>query len=312
MANTETKTVLLTGAAGFVGTPVVARLLEHGVRVRAVVHRAEVAPGAEAVPADLARPGSLAGLCRGVDAVVHLASRIGGTEQECRAVNTGGTAALVAEAHRAGVRRFVQLGTAAVYGEGPHRGPAEGGLAEAPGSVTSATRLAGERLVLAAGGTVVRPHMVFGRGDRWVIPSLVSLLARLPHWVDGGRARISMLSVDALAGALAELALSPQEAPGVLHAAHPEPVTARDLVCTVTQALGLPLPQGETDMRGALDLLEGGAGPDAMLRRRLSLLAVDHWYDSSRLWDGLNCRPGPAFSAAFSPYADWYRAELTG
>ncbi len=75
MANTETKTVLLTGAAGFVGTPVVARLLEHGVRVRAVVHRAEVAPGAEAVPADLARPGSLAGLCRGVDAVVHLASR---------------------------------------------------------------------------------------------------------------------------------------------------------------------------------------------------------------------------------------------
>ncbi|MGW0752562.1 NAD-dependent epimerase/dehydratase family protein [Streptomyces sp. NPDC002587] len=301
--------VLVTGAAGFVGSPVVERLVEDGVRVRALVHRAQVPPGVEGVCGDLVRAESLRGLCEGVGTVLHLAARIGGTAEESRAVNVEGTRALLAEAERAGVRRIVQLGTAAVYRDGAHRGAVEGELTEEPESVTSVTRLAGERLVLAAGGTVLRPHLVYGRGDRWVVPSLVRLLARLPHWVDGGRARMSMVSVDALAGAVAELAVRGPDAGGVLHASHPEPVTARELVGTVARELGLPLPTGEVDLAGALELLGGPGDPDPVLRRRVSLLAVDHWYDSGRLWGQLAASPGPRFSEAFGQYAEWYRAE---
>ncbi|MBW5487071.1 NAD-dependent epimerase/dehydratase family protein, partial [Streptomyces bambusae] len=166
------------------------------------------AAGVEVVRGDLARGESLTGVCEGVTTLVHLAARIGGTEAECRAVNVEGTRALLAEARRAGVDRIVQVGTAAVYRDGAHRGAAEGELVEDPGSVTSVTRLEGERLVLAAGGTVLRPHLVYGRGDQWVVPSLLGLLARLPYWVDGGRARMSMVSVDALAGAVAGLAVA--------------------------------------------------------------------------------------------------------
>lgn len=72
------------------------------------------------------RCGSVRGLCDGVGAVLHLAARIGGTQEECRAVNVEGTRALLAEAERAGVRRIVQLGTAAVYRDGAHRGAVEG------------------------------------------------------------------------------------------------------------------------------------------------------------------------------------------
>ncbi|MFD9412748.1 NAD-dependent epimerase/dehydratase family protein [Streptomyces sp. NPDC059989] len=306
----EIQSVLVTGAAGFVGSLVVERLVKDGVRVRALVHRADVPPGVEGVRGDLARPGSLRGLCEGVGTVLHLASRIGGTPQECRAVNVEGTRALLAEAERAGVRRIVQLGTAAVYRDGAHRGAAEGELPEEPASVTSVTRLGGERLVLSAGGTVLRPHLVYGRGDRWVVPSLVQLLARLPHWVDGGRARMSLVSVDALADALAELAVREEGAGGgVLHAGHPEPVTAREMVETVVRALGLPLPAGDVDVPGALELLGGPGEPDPVLRRRVSLLAVDHWYDSGRLWGQLEASPGPRFAEAFGRYADWYRAE---
>lgn len=311
-----TETVLVTGGAGFVGAHVVERLARAGVRTRALVHRREV-PGAETVRGDLARPDSLRGLCDGVGTVLHLAARISGSEQECRAVNEAGTRALLAEAQRSGVRRIVQLGTAAVYRDGAHRGAAEGELAEEPASVTSVTRLAGERLVLEAGGTVLRPHLVYGRGDRWVVPSLVRLLARLPSWVDGGRARMSLISVDALADALAELAVRPEGAesgertgePGrVLHAAHPEPVTGRELVETVARELGLPLPAGETDLAGAMALM--GHGPEAVrLRRLVSLLAVDHWYDSGRLWQQLSASPGLPFAEAFGTYAAWYRAR---
>ncbi|WP_327266621.1 NAD(P)-dependent oxidoreductase [Streptomyces sp. NBC_01232] len=304
----ENRIVLVTGAAGFAGSPVVERLLAAGVPVRALVHEASAPPGADTVRGDLARAASLRGLCEDVTTVLHLASRIGGTLRECRAVNVDGTRALLAEARRAGVRRIVQLGTAAVYGDGAHRGAAEGELPEQPASVTSVTRLAGERLVLAAGGTVLRPHLVYGRGDRWVVPSLLQLLAGLPHWVDGGRARMSLTSVDALAGALAELAVREEDAPaGVLHAGHPEPVTARELVETVTRELALPLPAGDVDIPRALELLGGTGGTDPALRRRLRLLAVDHWYDSGRLWAGLKASPGPPFPEAFARCAPWYR-----
>ena len=60
----------------------------------------------------------------------------------------------------------MQLGTAPVNGDGPHAGPGEGEVLPSPTSATSLSRLAGEHLVLA-GGTVVRPYLVYGRGDIW-------------------------------------------------------------------------------------------------------------------------------------------------
>lgn len=288
----------------------VERLVGWGVRVRALVHRGGVPVGVEGVWGDLAVGGSLRGVCEGVGTVLHLASLVGGGWEECRAVNVEGTRALLAEARRAGVGRVVQLGTAAVYRDGVHRGAVEGELVEGPVSAASVTRLAGERLVLAAGGTVLRPHLVFGRGDRWVVPSLVGLLGRLPFWVDGGRARMSMVSVDVLADVIAELAVREVGVGGVLHVGHPEPVSARELVGTVVRELGLVLPSGEVDVAGALEVLGGVGGVDEVLRRRVSLFAVDHWYDSGRLWGVVEASPGPRFAEAFGRYAHWYRAQL--
>ncbi|MER5777654.1 NAD(P)-dependent oxidoreductase [Streptomyces sp. NPDC002039] len=322
--------ILVTGATGFVGSHVTARLAAAvsgsdgrsgpdgpvGPALRLLTHRralpghAGEAVGVETVSGDLTDPASLRGICEGVTAVVHLAARIGGTEEECRTVNTEGTRALLAEAARAGVRRFVHLGTAAVYRDEPHRGEAEGLLAEEPVSATSVTRLEGERLVLAAGGVVVRPHLVYGRGDTWMIPALVDLMGRLPYWVDGGRARLSMISADALADVLVDLARLPGRLAGqVLHACHPEPVSARELVTTVGEALGVPLPEGDVTLEEACARL--GAAGDPVTRRRISLLAVDHWYDGSRLWKLVGAEPGPGLLEGFARYAPWYR-EYSG
>ncbi|WP_240119039.1 NAD(P)-dependent oxidoreductase [Streptomyces sp. MUM 2J] len=325
--------ILVTGGTGFIGAHVLPLLqapAPHGPRpaVRLLTHRRPgpelLAADGETVRGDLADPATLHGVCEGVTTVLHLAARVGGTEDECRAVNEEGTHALLAEAARAGVRRVVQLGTAAVYGDGPHRCEPEGGPAEAPVSATSATRLAGERLVLSAGGTVVRPYLVYGEGDRWVVPSLALLLGQVPHWVDGATARVSLISAPVLAAVLAELALEPGErgaparlgeslpggaagaSPGrVLHAAHPEPVAVRELVTTVCRALSLPLPDGDIPLSAARARLTASAA-----RRPLELLAHDHWYDSSRLWSTVTTRPGPAFTADFPACAPWYRKAL--
>ncbi|MFI9614920.1 NAD-dependent epimerase/dehydratase family protein [Streptomyces sp. NPDC052023] len=310
--------ILVTGGTGFIGSHVVpllraASAAPHGPALRLLTHRrpgpGTTGAGLETVHGDLADPASLHGVCDGVGTVLHLAARIGGTPEECRTVNEEGTRALLAEAARAGVRRIVQLGTAAVYGDGPHRGEPEGRIAEAPLSPTSRTRLAGERLVLAAGGTVVRPYLVYGEGDTWVVPGIVQLLRRLPHWVDGAGSRLSLISAPVLARALAELALAPQApAAGVLHAAHPEPVTLRELVTTVCGALDLPLPSGELALDEALRRLDAH-GPGA--RRPLALVAVDRWYDSGALWSQLTTGPGAPFAVAFKECAPWYRRALT-
>ncbi|WP_405533688.1 NAD-dependent epimerase/dehydratase family protein [Streptomyces avidinii] len=57
--------VLVTGAAGFVGSAVVECLVGRGVGVRALVHRAGVRVGVEEVWGDLAVAGSLRGCVRG-------------------------------------------------------------------------------------------------------------------------------------------------------------------------------------------------------------------------------------------------------
>ncbi|GEC09607.1 oxidoreductase [Streptomyces spinoverrucosus] len=313
--------ILVTGGTGFIGSHVVpllrtASATPDGPALRLLTHRrpGPDAPGGdlETVHGDLADPASLHGVCEGVTTVLHLAARIGGTPEECRTVNEEGTRALLDEAARAGVHRIVQLGTAAVYGDGPHRGEREGRIPETPVSPTSETRLAGERLVLAAGGTVVRPYLVYGEGDTWVVPGLVQLLRRLPHWVDGAGARLSLISAPVLAHALTELTLAPQEPTPpegrVLHAAHPDPVTLRDLITTVCESLDLPLPTGEITLNEALHRLDTH-GPAA--RRPLALVTVDRWYDTGTLWSLLNTDPGPPFTETFKECAPWYRRALT-
>lgn len=241
-----TARVLITGTTGFIGSHVVAAARTvPGLRLRLMTHRTALPasaapPGAETVYGDLADPATLRGSCEGVDAVIHCASWIGGDEPTARSVNAEGTRALVEEADRCGVTRIVYLSTASVYGRGPFTGLRPGQAEPAPASATSLTRAAAEQHVLAAGGAVVRPHLVYGAGDRWAVPGLVGLLRQLSAVPAGCRARHSMIDVEALGRALLSAALSPKEPAGVYHVNHPEPVRSSQLLSTVVDELRLP------------------------------------------------------------------------
>ncbi|MFI2436551.1 NAD-dependent epimerase/dehydratase family protein [Streptomyces sp. NPDC018693] len=304
-------TLVITGAGGFIGRHVVREAERRGLTLRLTAHRSQVradAPGTTVVPADLTDPGSLRGLCDGADAVLHCASRIGGPDELCEAVNARGTAALAAEARRAGVTRVVQLSTAAVYGRGTFRRARPQDLDRAPVSVTSRTRAAGEDAVLAAGGTVVRPHLVYGEGDTRVVPALARLLRALPGTVEGWRARVSLVAVEDLARALVAAALAPGErltAP-VYHACHPEPVPWHTVLRAVADVASVPWPEQDLTLDEAYGRLrELGAS-----RHDLDMLITDHWFDGDPLWSDLDCAPG-AFTERFPRHENWYRQTLT-
>jgi (4-alkanoyl-5-oxo-2,5-dihydrofuran-3-yl)methyl phosphate reductase len=100
--------ILVTGATGNVGRPLVARLAAGGARVRALTRdpaRADLPTDVEVVGADLGQPTTLAGVLDGVERVFLLAP----TSQLA-----SHTANLCAAARRAGVRHVVLLASSIV------------------------------------------------------------------------------------------------------------------------------------------------------------------------------------------------------
>ncbi|MFE3560281.1 NAD-dependent epimerase/dehydratase family protein [Streptomyces sp. NPDC059193] len=311
--------VVITGATGFIGTAVMSELARvrdeepdsASLHLRVVGRVASEAAGSadEWVRADLSDPGSLRECCAGADVLLHLASVIGSDERQCAAVNIEGTAALMAQARRAGVGRIVHLSTAAVYGRGPHRGIPVDGVAPAPVSVTSRTRLAGEGPALAAGAVVLRPSLVIGAGDRWVVPGLARLMEATGAMWGGGRALLSLVAVGDLARLIVRLALGQGPDGGsVWHASHPEPVRTGALVRALT-GRGVLSPV-DRDLSEAECLERLVASGSRMSPRQFWMLAQDHWYDSAGIWEAAGCPPGPGPLACLDGAAVWYREYM--
>ncbi len=308
--------ILVTGASGFIGAAVMRELVAQGQgsRIRVLARRRipewMTDAGVVTWQGDLTDPAGLKGLCTGVSTVVHLARQVGGDEESCTAVNEDGTRNMLAEARRAGTARVLYLSTCGVYRDGDHRGASESALVTDPTSVASRTRLAGERLVLASGGIVLRPHLVYGAGDRHVVPNVVRWLNAVPAWVVGASARTSMVAVTDLAAAIAALVVKPDagRSGDVFHVADPRPMRVLKLITAVCDLLNLPMP--------AMDLpldehrARTRAAMPALTDHQYSLLTRDHWYESSRIWGLTGVSPGPGFSARFAEVADWYRDAL--
>ena len=116
--------VVVTGAAGFIGRRLVARLLADGTPVRALVRDPTAlapAEGLEVVAWDVGSPAPLDGVEAIIHGAAHRPPRYGDPSQarQCMEVNALGTQALVEAATEASVRRFVYLSTGHVY---PPRG----------------------------------------------------------------------------------------------------------------------------------------------------------------------------------------------
>lgn len=228
---------------------------------------------------DLREASSLGAALGHPQAVVHAASYVGSDVRTALEVNVDGTKNLLAAARAAQVHRFVYVSTAAVYGRGPFNHVAERDLRIAPASVLSQTRAQAEQLVLDAGGIVVRPHLVVGAGDKWVLPTIARLITSLGSQIDGGSALHSTIHVRELGKVVAWLATNPNVQPGAYHVGTRNPTSARALTKWAETVDPRVSPTGSLSLSSAQASLAGSA----FLRNAANLLGVHHTFDISKL-----------------------------
>ena len=229
------RSVFLTGATGFVGRAVVARLRDAGIPEVRILARG-AGPSDEAWPTgwrrvagDLTQSGSWERELEGIDTVVHLAARTGkATRRELWAANAIATERLVAAARRAGVSRFLFVSSiAAGYPDRRHYHYAT-------------AKLAAEAAVLGSGldALVVRPTQVFGPGS--VVQANLEKLATLavPIMFGPGVA-IQPIHVEDLATALVAALGLDRWGGAVVDLGGPEAITTPELLAAIRARRGL-------------------------------------------------------------------------
>jgi uncharacterized protein YbjT (DUF2867 family) len=187
--------ILITGATGYIGRHLVARLVENGERPRVLVRDPRRAAGilpadkVEFVQGDTTNPTSLEAAVQGIDTIVHTAFITADHKQSAgnqyEETNVQGTANLIKAAKAAGVRRIIEISG---LGTKPDK----------PGSYMQGRFLA-EKMLKESGldWTIIQPSVLFGK-DAPFIKGLADLIRSSPvvPLIGGGKVMFQPIYVE--------------------------------------------------------------------------------------------------------------------
>ena len=214
--------VLVTGATGFLGSHVAEQLARQGHAVRVLVRRTSdrtFLQGFEAEEAlgEVTQPESLPAVVDGVEAIVHAAGLTKArSAAEFEAVNARATSELARAAAGSGVQRFLYVSSLAAAGPSADGRPRTEEMPLEPISAYGRSKARAEAHVREQVGderwTIIRPPIVYGPGDRALLPVFRMVACGVVPLVGFGSRHYSLIHVSDLVRGIAEALAHPQAA----------------------------------------------------------------------------------------------------
>lgn len=241
---------LVTGATGFVGRALVARLRASGHVVRGLARRPAPTGATELVVADLADLPIDTTIGRGIDVVFHLAAKThdmaerAGAEADYHRANVEGTRRLLDATHGHDVRRVVFVSSVKAIDEG-NREPAAEQTPTRPLTPYGRSKLEAEQLVTQAAArsafdtVCLRFPLVYGPGQRGNLQRMIATIdaGRFPPPPANGNQR-SMLHIDNAVAALMLAGTQPVAGSRTYIVTDARPYSTREIYDAVRLALG--------------------------------------------------------------------------
>ena len=268
--------VAVTGGAGFIGANL-CRLLEQAEHVDHVVALDDLStgsrqnlatvPSVELVEGSILSVGDLDRVVAGAGAVVHLAARPSvprslADPMATHQANATGTMMVLEAARRHGTPHVVVASSSSVYGANPSL-PKSEDMVPMPVSPYAASKLAAESYALSYGHSfglgvlalrffnVFGPLQAAGHAYAAVVPTFVSYALSgqpLPVHGDGTQTR-DFTFIDTVVAVLSDAVLRRVTAPGPVNLAYGSRVSLLEVIATLEEILGGPLPREHTAPR---------------------------------------------------------------
>jgi NADH dehydrogenase len=304
--------ILVTGAAGYVGSHLTRRLAESGRPVRAFVHNRRRAEqegrldglGIEWAQGDVTQPATLAPAVEGVEAVIHtvaIAIEKGGRKYET--INYQGTVNVVEAARSAGVRRILNMSQLGADSKLPYRFLASKGKAQDH---------------VAASGldwTAFRPSVIWGPEDEFAntFARLVPLTPVIFPIVGDENAKFQPVWVEDVVTCFVKALDDPETFGKEYELGGPEILTLEEIERRTIQALGtrrwmirFPMPL----LRVVVTLMEKLLPSPPVTRSLLELLAVSNVTQNNAI-SRFVAEPRPFTPENIAPYMREFRVSQT-
>jgi len=315
--------ILITGASGFLGRALAARLRADGDEVVGVDRIADAASGVHA--GDTTDPDPWRPLLDGCDAVLHTAAVVSNAvdlDEQWR-VNVLGTARTFAAARAAGVPRAVLLSSVRAFSDtGFPDGVTEDHPVRPDGNPYVDTKIASEHVALqahAAGGieaVILRPGDVYGPGSvPWVLKPLDAIRAGQFLLPAMGRGIHSPVYVDDLVDGTVRALRSPAAAGEVFTLAGPRGVRSDEYFGHLHAMLGRRGPLGiPTPLAVALATVADAANRARGRRNEVNAISMRYLarrgtYSIAKARRVLGYAPAVELAEGMRRTEAWLRAE---